>query len=111
MPQVFIDGKDTVSVLNVNDLKRHTGGTFHRILIATGRAEPAVTAEWNEFIVAAFRTAIHSTTERRVTTMNHLLDVFFDSVARMKGINHFFIMVGKDCLENIHTIIMREILK
>ena len=40
--------------------------------------------------------------------MNHLLDVFDYSVARMKSIYHFFIMIGKDFLENIHMIIMYQ---
>ena len=104
--EVFIDGENTMPVSNINQLEGHVGGTFHGILIPAGRTETAVTAERNEFKFSAFRTAVHGATIRRVTTINHLLDVFNHSVARMKSIYHFFIMIGKDFLENIHMIIM-----
>ena len=96
----------TMPVSNINQFKGHIGGTFHRILIPAGRTEATVTAEGNEFEFSAFGAAVHGTTIRRVTTINHLLDVFNHSVARMKSIYHFFIMIGKDFLENIHMIIM-----
>jgi hypothetical protein len=59
------------------------------------------------FKFTAFRATVHGTAIRRVTTMNHLLDVFDYSVARMKSIYHFFIMISKDFLENIHMTIMK----
>ena len=40
--------------------------------------------------------------------MNHLLDVFNHSVARMKSIYHFFIMISEDFLQNIHMISMKK---
>ena len=98
MAKVLIYSKDTVSVRYIDELESHVGGTFHGILIAAGRAEAAVAAERDELEVAAFWTAVHSTAIRRVTTMNHLLDVFNNSVARMECIYHFFIMIGKDSL-------------
>lgn len=108
MPQVLIDRKDTVPVRNVDELKRHVGGAFHGILIAAGRAETAVAAERDIFEVAAFRAAVHGTAKRGVTTVDHLLDVFDDSVARMKSINHFFVMICKDFLKDIHKVSMKE---
>ena len=108
MTEVFIDGENTMSVGNINQLEGHIGGTFHGILVSTGRTETAVTAERNKFKLTAFWTAIHGTAIRRVTTMNHLLNVFNHSVARMKSINHFFIMFSKNFLENIHVIIMKQ---
>ena len=108
MTEVFIDGENTMPVSNINQFKGHIGGTFHRILIPTGRTEATVTAEGNEFEFSAFGAAVHGTTIRRVTTINHLLDVFHYCVARMKSIYHFFIMIGKDFLENIHMIIMDQ---
>jgi hypothetical protein len=106
MAEIFIYGENTMPVSNINQLEGHVGGTFHGILIPAGRTETAVTAERNEFKFSTFRTAVHGATIRRVTTINHLLDVFNHSVARMKSIYHFFIMIGKDFLENIHMIIM-----
>ena len=108
MTEVFIDGENTMPVSNINQFKGHIGGTFHRILIPAGRTEATVTAEGNEFEFSAFGAAVHGTTIRRVTTINHLPDVFHYCVARMKSIYHFFIMIGKDFLENIHMIIMYQ---
>ena len=108
MTEIFVDGENTMSVSNINQLKGHVGGAFHRILIPTGGTEATVTSKGNEFEFSAFRTAIHGTTIRRVTTINHLLDIFNYCVARMKSIDHFFIMISKDFLENIHMIIMKQ---
>ena len=104
--EVFIDGENTMPVSNINQFERHVGGTFHGILIPAGRAETTVTAERNEFKFTTFRAAVHGTAIRRVTAINHLLDVFNHSVARMKSIYHFFIMICKNFLKDIHKIIM-----
>lgn len=53
----------------------------------------AFTAKGNKFKISTVRTAIHGTTVRRVTTMNHLVDIFNDSRTRME-----FIIIGKDGL-------------
>ena len=108
MAKVLIYSKDTVSVRYIDELESHVGGTFHGILIAAGRAEAAVATEGNKLQFATPGTAIHRPAKSRVTTMNHLLDVLDDSVARMKGVNHFFIVIGKDFLEDIHMISMGE---
>ena len=108
MAKVFINSKDTVSVRDIDELESNVGGTFHGILIAAGRAETAVAAERDELKVAAFWTAVHSAAKRRVTTVNHLLGIIDHSVARMKSIYHFFIMIGKDSLKDIHEISMKE---
>ena len=86
MTEIFVDGENTMPVGNIDQLEGHVGGAFHGILIPAGRAETAVTAEGNEFKLSTFGTAIHGTAIRRVTTMNHLLDIFNHSVARMKSI-------------------------
>ena len=48
--------------------------------------------------VFTVRTAIHGTTMRRVTTMNHLVDIFNDSRTWMEFVNDMFIIIGKDRL-------------
>ena len=48
--------------------------------------------------VTTVRTAIHGTTVRRITTMNHLVDIFNDSRTRMEFVNDVFIIIGKDGL-------------
>ncbi len=104
--EIFVDGENAMPVSNINQFEGHVGGTFHGILIPAGRTETTVTAERNEFKFTTFRAAVHGTAIRRVTAINHLLDVFNHSVARMKSIYHFFIMICKDFLEDIHKIIM-----
>lgn len=86
MTEIFVNGENTMPVSNVNQHKGHIGGAFHGILIPASGTETAVAAEGNKFKLATFRAAVHSTTIRRATTINHLLDVFNHSVARMKSI-------------------------
>ena len=47
--EVFINGKDTVTVLDIDELKGHTGSALHGILVSTGRTKTTVTAERNKF--------------------------------------------------------------
>ena len=48
--------------------------------------------------VSTVRTAIHVTTMRRITTMNHLVDIFDNRRTRMKFVNDRFIIISKDRL-------------
>ena len=96
--EIFINGEDTVSVLDVNQFKRHGGRAIHRILVTAGGAETAVAAKRNELKFSAVWTAIHSATKRRITTVDHLIDIFHLSRSRMKCIFNFFIVVSKDSL-------------
>ena len=45
VPELFINGKDTMAVRDINKFKGHRGSTIHGIFISTGRAETAVAAE------------------------------------------------------------------
>ena len=47
--QIFIYGKNTVSVRNIDEFKRHRGSAVHRVFVAEGRAKSAVAAKRNEF--------------------------------------------------------------
>ena len=107
--KIFINGKNAMAVLDINKFKRHGSSTFHGILVSTGRAETAVTSEWDKFKLAAMRTAIHGATKGRITTVDHLIDIFHLSISGMKSIFNFFIVVGKDFLQNVHATIMQEI--
>ena len=51
--KIFVNGKDTVSVANVNKLKGHRSSTFHGIKISTGWTEATVTTKRNKFEFAA----------------------------------------------------------
>ena len=98
VPETVINSKNTVTVLNMDEFKGHTGSAFHGILVSAGRAETAVTSEWDKFKFAAMWTAIHGATKRRITTAQHLIDIFHFSISGMKRIFNFFIMVGEDSL-------------
>ena len=93
-----INGKNAMTVSDINELKGHRGSAIHGIFITAGRAETAVTTERNKLEISAVDTAIHGTTIRRITTMNHLVDIFNDSRTRMEFVNDVFIIIGKDRL-------------
>ena len=106
--EVFIDCKDTMSVSDVDELEGHGGSAIHRIFVATGGAETAMASKRNKFELSAFRTAVHSTTIRRITTVDHLIHVFNDRITWMEYIKHFFIMITKNLLQDIHEIIIED---
>jgi hypothetical protein len=87
-----------MAMCDINQFKGHTGSAFHGIFVAAGRAETAMTAERNKFKISAVRTAVHGTTERWITAMNHLIDIFHLSFSGMKSIFNFFIIVSKNLL-------------
>ena len=63
MSEVFINSKNAVPVLDRNELKGHTGSTFHRVFVPAGRTETAVTAERDKFHVPTVRPRADSTEE------------------------------------------------
>lgn len=85
-------------VLDGNEFEGHGGSSVNGIFIATGRTETGFTAERDELEVAAGGAGIHGTSERRVTTMKHLVDIFNNGCAWMKFVNHMFIIIIKDVL-------------
>ena len=93
---------------DIDELKGHGGSAFHGILVATGGAEAAVTAERDEFQFSAVRAAVHGTAERRIATVNHLIDIFHFRIPGVEGIYNFFVMVSKNFLKDIHKTIMQE---
>lgn len=68
-----------------------------------------MTSEGDEFKVATFGAPIHGATKRRVTTVDHLIHVFYDRRARTSEIYKFFIMIFKDILKDVtHKTIMTD---
>jgi len=87
--QVFINSKNTVSVLDVNELEGYLGSSFHSIFITTSRTETAVTSERNKFEITTVRAAIHGTTQRKITVVDHFLNAFQFAFTQMKSISDF----------------------
>ena len=98
IPEVFINGKDTVSVSHVDEFKSHRSSALHGIKIATGRAEAAAAAERNKFKLSAVGTAIHGATKRVIATVDHFINIFYYGIPRMQSINYFFKMICKNTL-------------
>ena len=96
--EIFINGKNTVAMIHIHEFKRHTGSTFHGIFIATGRTKTTVATERDKFPIFTMCADIHGATKRRITTVDHLIDIFHLSLSGMKSIFNYFIIVGKDSL-------------
>ena len=58
--EIFINSKNAMAVLDIDEFKRHTGGAFHSIFISAGRTKAAVTAKWNKLEITTVRAGIHS---------------------------------------------------
>ena len=106
--EIFINGKNTMTVADIDELKRHTGSALHGIFIATGGTKAAVTAKRDKFEVPAMSAGVHGTAKRSIAAVNHLIDIFHLSFSGMESIYNFFIMVCKDFLQDIHKTIMQE---
>ena len=92
------DGKNTVSMLDINDFKRHGSRPVNGVHVAAGRTEAGMTAERNKFENSTARTGIHGTTKGRIAAVNHFFYILDDRVTRVLEINHFFKMVSKNLL-------------
>ena len=49
LPELFINGENTMAVCDIDQFKGHRCSTLHGIEISAGRAEAAMTAERNKF--------------------------------------------------------------
>ena len=96
--KIFINGEDTMAVLNMNQFKGHTGSAVHGVFVTAGRAETAVATKRNKLQMFTMRAKVHGTTIRRIPTVDHLIDIFHLRISGMKSIFYFFIMVEKDSL-------------
>ena len=57
--EVFINGKNTMAVLNADELKRHTGGALHSIFVSARRTKAAVTTKRNKLEITAVGAGVH----------------------------------------------------
>jgi len=65
-------------------------------------------AERNEFQFAAVWAAVHGTAIRRITKINHLLNVFHNNGTGVEDIFNFLVVFFKNLLKDVHKSIMRE---
>ena len=96
--EFFRDSKNTVSVGTGNQLTGHGKRPLLIVFIATGRTEAAFATKRRKLEIAAVRATKHGSTMGRVTTVNHLFNVFYFSFTWMESVNDFLIMVSKNGL-------------
>ena len=83
IPEIFINGENTMAVYNIDKLKGHRGSALHGIEITAGRTKTAVAAEGNKFQFSAGRTAVHCSAKGGIATVDHFIHVFNNRSARM----------------------------
>lgn len=93
LPELFIHGKNTVAVMDINEFKGQRGRAFHGIFIVAGRTEPAVASERDKFEIAAVRAGKHGAAKGRIAAVDHFIDIIHFCSSGMEGIFNFFIMV------------------
>ena len=67
--EILINGKDTMTMLDMNQFKGHTGGAIHGIFVSASRAKTAVATERNEFKFSAMSAGVHGATKRRIAAV------------------------------------------
>ena len=80
-----INGKNAMTVSDINELKGHRGSAVNGIHVSTGRAKATMTTKRNEFPFVAVRTVVRGADIRRIATMHHFIYIFNNGFARMQG--------------------------
>lgn len=83
--KLFIDGENTVAVMDINEFKGH--------FIAASGAETAVASERDKFELTTVRAGKHGAAKGRFAAVDHFIDIFHLCLSGMEGIFNFFIMV------------------
>lgn len=94
----FRNGKNTVSVRDIKEFEGHGSSSVDGVFYTTSGAEAAVAAERYKFERSTGRASVHGTAKGGIPTMNHFFNILDNSLAGMKNIYHFFIMVCKNVL-------------
>lgn len=74
--EFFVNGKNTMAMLDINKLKRHGSSAVHGIFVTTGMAKTAVAAKGNKFKFSTMGTTVHGTAKRRIAAVDHLINIF-----------------------------------
>lgn len=106
--KIIRNSEDAVPMRTRNHLDGHRSGTLKGIKVAAGRAKPAFAMEWDKLQGTTRRAAVHSAAIRRITAVNHALNVFKNDWASFEGILDFLKMVRKNLLQNVHGNIIQQ---
>ena len=102
------DSENAMEVLDTNDFERHRGSPVNVVHIITGGTKAGMAAERNKLEITAGRAGVHGATKRRIAARDQCFYIFDDRVTKILNINHFFEMVFKNFLQNIHKTIMKK---
>ena len=94
----FVNGEDTMTVRDFNQLERHRCGAFCGVGDAACRAKPAVTSKGNKLGITALWTSINGPAKRRIPTVDHLINVEHFNISGMACVFDFLIMISEDLL-------------
>lgn len=83
MAEIFVNGKDTMSVCTADQFEGHGVGALLAVFYTAGRAETALASERDELHLATVRAGIHRAAEGGITTVDHPVNVFDDGWAGM----------------------------
>ena len=98
VPEPFVNGKDAVAVVALQELEGHGGGALLAVFDAAGRAEAALAAEGNELHLTTLGAGVHGPAKRRVAAVNHFFDVLHFDVPGVECILDYFVIVFKNVL-------------
>lgn len=88
--EFFRNGKDAMTVNGLDELEGHRSSALDRVEISTGRTKAALAAKRNKFERTTRSTPVHGAAERRITAMNHFIDVFHNDGRSFEGVLDFF---------------------
>ena len=77
--EIFINGKNTVAMSNIDQFKRHIGSAFPGIFVTASGTKAAVTTERDKFKIATMGADIHSPPKEGSPQPN-ILSIFSISV-------------------------------
>ena len=108
LTEYFRDRKNTMPVVAADQFACHGGCPLPGIKVTARWTETGMAAKRDKVEMTASRAAIHSAAEGGITAVDHLIDVFYLRRTGMESIYNFFVVITKNFLENVHTIIMKE---
>lgn len=83
MSEFMVNGKHTMPVSAVNELKGHSGRTFLTVFDTTGGTKAAFTMESDKLHVATVGTDVHGPSKGRIATAYHLVNVIHNDLTGM----------------------------
>ena len=75
-----------MAMRNIDEFKGYGSGSVNGVHVATGRAETRMATERKKLEVTARRTSVQGATKRRITTVEHFVNIFDNRISGVKNI-------------------------